>query len=851
MFGLKTIRAKFILSVALVGITAMALVIIADYLISKNTIVKEKLGTARLETAKRASDINKWLLQKKDTINAAGLALTAMTDEAEIRAALENYYASDPLLDLYLGFGDDNYMFAYEWIPPDDWFPTQRYWYIAAMGGNGSVVFTEPYLDAYSNQMIITIAQYIGKINDVDAVCSVDLSLDIVMGVVADVELHENGYAFLTTADRSILTHTNGVFIPKCDPVTEDTIMVSMSDVEAYNRFLNAVANRREDIMIRDYDGINRYLIPFEIDVTGWTLYKAVPERVIVAASNSMMQGLIPLLAVIVGLLILIVKIVLDRILVKPIYRLADAAKKIVQGDLNVDLSTESTDEVGMLSNYFAQVVNVLNKVLSELHEMSAIHATGDYEYIIDENSFTGVYQKVVRCINSTNAMYAANTIDILNLITSFARGDFDASLRKFPGKQAVINYNIERLRSHLIEIKKEISEFAYSAVNGRLSIRANTEGFEGDWREILNRLNTVMEAISVPIYETSDVLNEMAKGNLRAKMTGDYTGDFGLIKNSMNSTINDLSGYISEISDVLGSVADCDLTRVIDRTYLGDFIQIKQSINRIIEILNGVISEIITMTKQVNIKTKQVLNSSSTLSGGAITQTDTTEEMAALVSTALNQTKTSAENAKAADDLSQKSIESASQGKIKMEHMLVSMDDIKSASSTIASIIKVIDDIAFQTNLLALNASVEAARAGVHGKGFAVVANEVRNLAIRSLSASKETGAFIVDAIDKINDGVEIAAGTSESLTRIFKNISEVSHLISMISISSYEQADSITELSQGIRQIADIAINNTSISEENTAASTELASLTESLNNMLKVFNLKSDWQPAQRQA
>ena len=200
------------------------------------------------------------------------------------------------------------------------------------------------------------------------------------------------------------------------------------------------------------------------------------------------------------------------------------------------------------------------------------------------------------------------------------------------------------------------------------------------------------------------------------------------------------------------------------------------------------------------------------------------------------------------------------------VEESVQTINEMGRQSSQIGVIIETIEDIASQTNLLALNAAIEAARAGEHGKGFAVVADEVRKLAERSASATKEISGLITGIQTTVTDAVlmmeqsarEVEVGVTQAnasgtaLTSILEAVKEVtlqaeqaysaassmgqaaSRLVDAVDTVSAvidKNTQATTELNTSSSQVSDAFENIASVSEENSAAVEEVSASTEEL--------------------
>jgi methyl-accepting chemotaxis protein len=303
------------------------------------------------------------------------------------------------------------------------------------------------------------------------------------------------------------------------------------------------------------------------------------------------------------------------------------------------------------------------------------------------------------------------------------------------------------------------------------------------------------------------------------------------------------ISGSMKKIILAAEQIADGDLSAHVDISSKDEIGELASTFRRMTKNLNEVMSGINAASEQVSLGAKELSDSSVSLSQGASEQASSIEEVTASLEEISSQTKQNAENASEANKLAGVARDNAMQGNQQMKEMLKAMEDINESSGSINKIIKVIDDIAFQTNILALNAAVEAARAGEHGRGFAVVAEEVRNLAVKSANAAKETTDMIESSIRKVEAGTKLATHTAEDLENIVDDVAQAATLVNQIDVASKEQAIGLSQINQAVIQVSQVVQANSAVSEQSAAASKELASQAEAMRETVGKFTLKKD--------
>lgn len=179
----------------------------------------------------------------------------------------------------------------------------------------------------------------------------------------------------------------------------------------------------------------------------------------------------------------------------------AMAAEKLANGDLNIDVTIKSEEDV--LGRNVSRMVSTLKGLIGEMDKLHREHKAGEIDYAIPAENFSGVYRQVATGVNESVSIHVNNALKILDILNSYSAGDFSPILEKLPGKQKIANERMDALRDSMIEVSRIAKEIA----SGNLILTVKERSAQDE----------LMRALAAMVVRLTNIVNDVkaAAGNV------------------------------------------------------------------------------------------------------------------------------------------------------------------------------------------------------------------------------------------------------------------------------------------------------------------------------------------------
>jgi len=250
----------------------------------------------------------------------------------------------------------------------------------------------------------------------------------------------------------------------------------------------------------------------------------------VISEANQLMYLLISIAVVGILALLIVSRLLIHKIVIKPLKNIVLVSNSLAAGDVSVNVDRDSEDEIGQLALAFQEMIVHIREQANAAEKIAA----GDLSIEIVPKSDKDIL-----------------SASLLNVIQELGK------------------------------LSSETEVLTKAALEGDLSARGNANAFCGGYKDIINGVNAVMDALIEPLKMSAGYMERISKGDIPSMISKEYKGDFDTIKNSINTCIQAINLLVEDMNSLSMSAIEGQLTNRADADrHSGDFAKVVEGVN-------------------------------------------------------------------------------------------------------------------------------------------------------------------------------------------------------------------------------------------------------------------------------